>query len=163
MVLSPLVLMSYAIGMSNRFDSCRILQNMKPAREENLRLEYEKTQEMTIHYDTMNWGIGAILIAGVFGMVGLSGDNREAYPLLALLSAIVLFIWRVYYMRHKAIQKIKFQRLQEIEKELHMQQHLLVNCADKAGKLYGIKGDWCAWLITIGVPAGILSMYFMLR
>lgn len=136
---------------------------MKLGGEENLRLEYEKTQEMAIHYDTMNWGIGAILIAGVFGMVGLSGDNVEAYPFLALLSAIVLFIWRVYYMRHKAVQKIKFKRLQEIEKELKMQQHLLVDCADKAGKLYGIKGDWCAWLITIGVPAGIWFMYIISR
>ena len=127
--------------------------------KESLRLEYDKTQEMAIHYDTMNWTIGSILLAGIFGMAGLIGDKIQAYPQVAVLSFIILLVWRVFYKRHKEIQRVKFTRLQEIEKELHLRQHLLVNEQDKLGKMTGIKGDHMATILTIMVPLFFIITY----
>jgi len=110
----------------------------------DLRLEYEKTQEMAIHYDILNWMIGSILIAGVFIAIGTIGTKFEAYLVLSIVSFIILFIWRLYYKRHKAIQRVKFIRLQEIETLLYLRQHIAVNEADKQGKANGIKGDQLA-------------------
>ncbi|MDD4874318.1 MAG: hypothetical protein PHE15_05020 [Dehalococcoidales bacterium] len=136
---------------------------------ENLRLEYQLTQDMAIHYDTMNWTIGTILIAGVFGTIGLIGEKLSVYPTIAVLSFLILIIWRFYYKRHKDIQHIKFTRLHEIEKELNLQQHLRIKTADdksidkkmKKEKIFGLKGDYRATLLTFGVPAVILIIYLL--
>ena len=144
-------------------ESCKKLQTMNTADETNLRLEYEKTQDMAIHYDTLNWTIGSILIAGVFIMVGIIGDKIQLYPYIAAFSFIALLVWRLYYKRHKEIQRIKFTRLQDIEKELRLQQHLKVDCEDKKGKIFGIKGDHCATILTIGIPAALIIVYLIYR
>lgn len=129
--------------------------------EKNLRLEYEKTQEMAIHYDTLNWTIGSILIAGVFVTIGIVGEKIQLYPHLAIFSFIVLGVWRLYYKRHKEIQRIKFRRLHEIEKRLKMAQHLRVNRYDKTGEMFGLKGDHCANILFMGIPAILLVLWFI--
>jgi hypothetical protein len=130
------------------------------SREENLRLEYDMTQKMAIHYDVINWSIGAIFIAGVLGAIGLSANNINNYWILAIFSGIVLFTWRSYYQRHKAIQQVKFKRLQKIEEELNLRQHRDVDDADEAKQLKGIKGNTIATFISVVIPSTLLVIYF---
>jgi hypothetical protein len=127
----------------------------------NLRLEYDKTQQMAIHYDLLNWNIGYILIAGVFVGVGLVGEKIFLYPALALISLATLTIWRLFYARHKKIQRVKFIRLQEIEKELNMQQHRRVHSEDREGKLGGLKGDQLATILTLGIPSLLMLVWLV--
>lgn len=147
-------------------------------RLENLRLEYEKTQDMVVHFDTINWTIGSILIAGIFLMIGTAGDKIQIYPFLALFSFIGLVVWRLYYHRHKGILKVKFDRLHYIEEKLGLEQHRQVDALDhpkadaevpkrrvllflKMRELGGIKGDRYADILTLGIPIALLLIWFV--
>ncbi len=154
-------------------EQCKELQNMSPEEEiANLRMEYEKTQDMAIHFDLLNWTIGSILIAGVFVMIGIVGEKKQVYPYLAVFSFIALLVWRLYYKRHRDIQMVKYRRLHCIEKKLKLQQHLNVETDDdtieekrifgikiKVKKLFGIKGNDCANILTVGIPVTLIVAY----
>lgn len=147
--------------MSSTSESKGGIRPMSADRMANLRLEYEKTQEMAIHYDRLNWNIGYILIAGVYVGIGLVGDKIYLYPALIIISLVTLGIWRLFYERHKAIQRIKWKRLQEIEKELGLDQHLSVDREDHSGgkRIGGLTGDRLAWILTLGIPFVLLVVY----
>jgi len=132
------------------------------AEKQYLLTEYQAAQEMACHYDKMNWTIGTILIAATFAMVGLVGDKFHMYPSLAGLSFVSLGIWRLYYERHKKIQDVKWERLQEIEKILGLRQHIAVREADKNGMARGlIRGNACATYLTIAIPATLLVIWWV--
>lgn len=147
--------------MKKGTDSSNKVKALTDAEQANLRLEYEKTQDMAVHYDILNWTISSILIAGVFISIGILGERTELYPFMAVFSLIPLLVWRLFYRRHKGIQKIKFQRLHAIEKKLNLEQHLRVHSEDKAGKIFGVKGDHCATFITLAIPASLILMYLL--
>lgn len=149
--------------MMKLLDSCNELEAMDTASRRDLRLEYEKTQDMATHYDRLNWSIGSILVAGVFIMIGVVGDEIQLYPYLAFFSFVALLIWRLYYKRHKEIQQVKFRRLHDIEKVLRLQQHLRVDCADKRDMTGGLRGDDFANILTIGMPAALVLAYLAWR
>lgn len=48
---------------------------MKPNELEIKKLEYTAAQDMLKHYDTLNWQIGSVLIAGVVVLTGLIVDT----------------------------------------------------------------------------------------
>lgn len=47
------------------------------------KFEYKMAQDMLKHYDTLNWQIGSILIAGVLLLTGLA-INKEVIELMRL-------------------------------------------------------------------------------
>ncbi|MCZ7392776.1 MAG: hypothetical protein ABOK23_07800 [Candidatus Methanoperedens sp.] len=139
----------------------------------NLRFEYEKTQDMVVHFDTINWTIGSIFIAGIFLMIGTAGDKIQIYPFLAIFSFIGLLVWRLFYHRHKAIIKVKFKRLHYIEQMLDLKQHRQVDEMDhpkadaEISKWWIIRflrelgrGDRYADILTLGIPTALLLIWF---
>ncbi|MEA2032469.1 MAG: hypothetical protein U9N41_02670 [Euryarchaeota archaeon] len=144
-----------------KIDSCKELESMPKAEKEDLKMEYEKTQEMIIHLDTLNWTIGSILIAGVFVMIGFLGDKPNSYPWMAVISFIILGLWALNFKRHKDIQYKKFERLHQIEVELHLKQHLIVDCADGKKEIFRLKGYHCAYMLAVLVPLCLLGRYII--
>jgi len=144
-----------------QIDSCKELKSMPKADKEDLKIEYEKTQEMVIHLDTLNWTIGSILIAGVFVMIGFLGDKPDSYPWMATISFIILGLWALNFKRHKDIQHQKFKRLHQIEVELKLKQHLMVDCADRKKEIFRLKGYHCAYMLAVLIPLCLLGRYII--
>lgn len=139
----------------------QIKGNIDEKRKNELLKEYELTQQMAIHYDQMNWQIGSILIACILiGVVAIHKDIHS-YFLLSTLSLFVLWIWSKFYFRHKGIQNLKFERLQQIEKELNFKQHLIVKQSDQEGSLQGLHGKNLVNIITYGIPSLLLFIYII--
>ena len=134
---------------------------MPKPKENDLRMEYEKTQEMTIHLDVLNWTVGSILITGVFVMIGFLGDKPDLYPWMACISFIILGLWALNFRRNKDIQYQKFKRLHQIEVELHLKQHLMVDCADKKKELFRLKHKYVAYIFAVLIPLCLLGRYII--
>ena len=130
-------------------------------RRNELLKEYELTQQMAIHYDTLNWQIGSILIAGIFITFGIMGNNLSSYPILSAISLFVLIVWNRFYFRHKAIQNTKFRRLHEIEIFLEFKQHLNVEKSDAQNLQQGLHGGNLIHILTFCIPAIILAPYLI--
>ncbi len=144
-----------------QMDACQKLEIMPEANDENLKIEYEKTQEMVIHLDTLNWTIGSILIAGVFVMIGFLGDKPDSYLWMAIISFVILVLWALNFKRHKDIQYKKFERLHQIEAKLCLKQHLIIKCADDRGELFRLRGYHCAYMLAVFTPLCLLGRYII--
>ncbi len=73
-------------------DSIPHLPQTELTREEKIYLaEYEKAQQMTIHYDVMNMQFSGIVTAGVFVLWGLVFQARiDQTPIIKVPSLIIL-------------------------------------------------------------------------
>lgn len=107
------------------------------------KLEYQMAQEMLRHYDSLNWQIGSILIAGTVVLTGLL-FNKDTIHLLyerfwatvvALLVANaisygVLGIWLLWFRRHRDYYNLRNEVLHRIEVRRAMFHHLAVVRSD---------------------------------
>lgn len=137
------------------------------ARLEIKKFEYEMAQEMLKHYDSLNWQIGSILIAGVLVLTGLAIDKdlvdlmRLSLPIglvIALgvpaLSLIILGAWWFWFHRHRQLYNYRNEVLQSIEFQLHMFHYLKVAQAVIQGDLKANKRkEKLAWLREARVSA----------
>ncbi len=101
-------------------------------------VEYQAAQEMLRHYDSLNWQIGAILIAAVIVLTGFtlnkdiidlaSSSNSTRITILIgfpLLSFFVLGVWLLWFRRHRNMYNYRNEVLHRIELQLGMYHHLL--------------------------------------
>ncbi len=116
------------------------------------KFEYQMAQEMLRHYDSLNWQIGSILIAGTLVLTGLI-FNRDTvrllyerfWPTLAtliianLVSYLVLGTWLLWFHRHRDYYNFRNEVFHRIEFRRGMYHHLavangdLLNRADAPG------------------------------
>lgn len=91
--------------------------------------EYEATQEMALHYDSMNMQFSTYISAAVFllwGLVLQIDDIKKASFLIVmveLFTTAILTMWIQYITIHRRIVVMKFDRIHEIEKKYDMLQH----------------------------------------
>jgi hypothetical protein len=114
--------------------------------EINIRLaEYKAAQEMLRHYDTLNWQIGAILIAATTILTGLAFQSEVVKLLqhknylsllivvaIPLLSWAVLETWHRWYRRHRDLYNLRNETMHRIELELGMYHWLRSAEADQS-------------------------------
>jgi hypothetical protein len=147
--------------------------------KENYRLEYQMCQEMLRHYDTLNWQIGSIFIAAVFLLVGTSlpgllesaAKFEYGFPLIIALSAILMFAWLIFFLRHRAIYNVRNYRLKKLEELLGYEQYKLnFQTFKETKKLPGsdgkelnllekISGWWVAIAVAFAIPLSLLGIY----
>ncbi|MDX6444984.1 MAG: hypothetical protein QOH71_2058 [Blastocatellia bacterium] len=108
------------------------------------KFEYEMAQDMLKHYDTLNWQIGSVLIAGVLIFTGLV-INKDIIELMRshsnvgkaigfgvpALSLLILAIWLMWFRRHRDLYNCRNEVLHRIESREHMYHYLLVVEQDK--------------------------------
>lgn len=98
------------------------------------KLEYQMAQDMLKHYDSLNWKIGSILIAGVLMFDGIMfkalTENAEQYVFITLsttaMSAPLLIIWYLWFRRHRFLYNLRNETMHRLELELGMYHHLRV-------------------------------------
>lgn len=94
---------------------------LSPAQIKRLMFDYDKAQEMIRHYEQLFWQVGAILLAGLFVMMGIISDNKyfvkEPYRLLPVIAITLLIdlFWFLWYQRNRILVLGRFQRLRDIE------------------------------------------------
>lgn len=100
---------------------------------ETKKLEYQAAQDMLKHYDTLNWQIGSILIAGVIVLTGLV-VNKDTVAMMQesrgtafiltfaipILSWLVLISWWTWFRRHRDLYNLRNEVLHRIEMDLNM-------------------------------------------
>jgi hypothetical protein len=114
---------------------------------EKKKLEYVAAQEMLRHYDSLNWQIGSILIAGVIVLTGLvvnkdivvtmQQSHMTAWTLILsipVFSAFVLITWWLWFRRHRDLYNLRNEVLHRLERELGMYHFLRVVEADPKSK-----------------------------
>lgn len=107
------------------------------------KFEYQMAQEMLRHYDSLNWQIGAILIAGTLVLTALvfKGDalallNQSFWPTVSVLlvapfiSFLVLSCWALWFRRHRSLYNLRNEVCHRIEFRYHMFHYLRVVKAD---------------------------------
>ena len=88
---------------------------------ERLKFDYSKAIEMIQHYEKLFWQVGAILIAGLFIMMGIVSKEQvyvEAPQILIPVIAFTLLIdlfWFLWYTRNRIVVLNRFERLRDIE------------------------------------------------
>jgi hypothetical protein len=111
------------------------------------KFEYEMAQDMLKHYDTLNWQIGSILIAGVLLLTGLA-INKEVIELMRrslsvgipiafgipILSFVILRTWLAWFSRHRQLYNFRNEVIQSIEVQLGMFHYLKVAQAKIRGE-----------------------------
>lgn len=107
------------------------------------KFEYQMAQEMLRHYDSLNWQIGSILIAGTLVLTALVFNKDTVkllhdvyYPAVAILltatvlSAFVLGNWLLWFRRHRAYYNLRNEVFHRIELKRQMFHYLSVVEAD---------------------------------
>lgn len=114
---------------------------------EKKKLEYSAAQEMLRHYDSLNWQIGAILIAATIVLTGLV-LREEVIDLIqrnGVLSWLVVFgipafsffilqVWRLWFGRHRDLYNFRNETLHRLEIDLGLFHYLRVLEAEFSGK-----------------------------
>lgn len=122
-----------------------------------LLTEYEQTQLMLQHYDNLNWQIGSILIGSNIVALGFLAQtaNPQASVLTgaAMAGTFSVFVWILWFFRHRAIYNVKNDRLFWIEEELGMYQHRMVGFAGETEQqwLGPVGGHHAAILLWAGL------------
>ncbi len=112
---------------------------MDPTDFEKKKLEYNAAQEMLRHYDSLNWQIGAILIAATIVLTGLV-LRKEVIDLIqskGLLSWLVTFgipafslfiltVWQLWFRRHRDLYNFRNETLHRLEIELGLYHYLRI-------------------------------------
>jgi len=107
------------------------------------KFEYQMAQEMLRHYDSLNWQIGSILIAGTLVLTGLIFNKdtvrllyERFWPTVAslltanLVSYLVLLIWLLWFRRHRAYYNLRNEVFHRIELGRGMYHHLAIAAGD---------------------------------
>lgn len=130
-----------------------------PSSTEVLLAEYAAAQATYLHYDAFRWQAGSFLITGVFIFWGLlvqqSIDPRVG-TIASLLVAGLMSTWLLFAHHYRQIYKAKLHRIQEIERELGMEQHRRFLAGDRLDLRYRIHGphghdlDVVVYLLAVG-------------
>ncbi|MGB8510157.1 MAG: hypothetical protein WCD76_17390 [Pyrinomonadaceae bacterium] len=112
---------------------------LTPEQRQSLMLEYKAAQDMLKHYDSLNWQIGSILIAGVTVLTGLVINKdtimlmRANKPLgfsiaagVVFFSGVILYTWLQWFTRHRDLYNFRNEVLHRVEQRLHMYHFLKV-------------------------------------
>ena len=102
---------------------------------ESLIKEFETTQDMIKHYDSLNLHFGIITETSVFILIGLAfgllGENSQRFNQLfpfVIILVVILHAWYfAWFMRHRRVTRVKLHRILEIEKQLGWQQFTMVD------------------------------------
>src|SRR3954447_23779614 len=106
------------------------------ARREILLVEYQKAQDSAEHHDdqvwtvtTLNW-VGSAVLMG-FVLSGLSGHLSLSHKLVLLsVSCVGILLSALVWIWARQLRRVKGQkyaRCQQIERQLGMRQHLVVD------------------------------------
>jgi hypothetical protein len=146
-------------------------------REENLRrFEYDKCFETFKHYDTLNWQIGGILVAGLMIFSGQiiakvmedGAINPCVYnwlPFVGLLNYTVMIIWIKFFLRHRELYNSRINRMREIEDILNINNFRIAAKEMYPEKLeyWRLSGfQWAILLATI-FPWAFFILYWYLK
>jgi len=106
---------------------------------EKKEMEYGAAQEMLRHYDSLNWQIGAVLIAATIVLTGLVLrkeviDLIQATGLLSWLvvggipafSLFILVVWLLWFRRHRDLYNFRNETLHRLEIDLGLYHYLRV-------------------------------------
>lgn len=106
---------------------------------EKKKLEYNAAQEMLRHYDSLNWQIGAILIAATILLTGLVLrkeviDLIQSDGLISVLivlgipafSFFILVVWLLWFRRHRDLYNFRNETLHRLEISLGMYHYLRI-------------------------------------
>ena len=107
------------------------------------KFEYQMAQEMLRHYDSLNWQIGSILIAGTLVLTGLIFNKdtvrllyERFWPTIAtlltanLVSYLVLLTWLLWFRRHRAYYNFRNEVFHRVELRRSMYHHLAIAQGD---------------------------------
>jgi hypothetical protein len=136
---------------------------------ESLMSEFETTQDMIKHYDTLNLHFGIITETSVFILIGLAfgllgKDTQKFIQLFPFVIVLVLILHAWYFawfMRHRRVTRIKLHRILQIEKELGWQQFTLVDQALKSKKEKTIPNWTMLMVYLVSIPFVLIISYFV--
>jgi hypothetical protein len=89
--------------------------------------EYAAAQASYLHYDAFRWQAGSFLIAGVFIFWGLLLQQPTPGDVAGIASLLVtglMSTWLLFAHHYRQIYLCKLHRLDELEDQLGMKQHL---------------------------------------
>ena len=107
--------------------------------QQSRQLEYQSAQDMLKHYDNLNWHIGSILIAATLILSGMS-LNKDTIEIITAagtrgliisfaipsISFFVLFIWFLWFRRHRVLYNFRNETIHRLEQQLGMYHFLRV-------------------------------------
>lgn len=134
---------------------------------ESLIKEFETTQDMIKHYDSLNLHFGIITQTSVFILVGLAfgllGKSSQMFinlfPFVIVL-VIILHVWYFsWFSRHRRLTRIKIMRILELEGQLGWQQFTLVNDALKSKKEKTIPNWIMLSIYLLSIPIVLIVAY----
>src|SRR5208282_2437735 len=87
---------------------------------ENLRAHYKEANAYSMHLTSLNWDIGAILIAGSLAAVGFGLQSKQTIPtiLLTIGAIIAIITWFLFLNRNHDFGIISNQVMVNIERQL---------------------------------------------
>jgi hypothetical protein len=107
--------------------------------QDYLLVEYQAAQDTYLHHDSLPWQVGGLLIAGVFVFWGFILDksaNPTTIAWASLLVTALMSTWVLYAHQVRQIYRCKLDRIQEIERQLGMEQHRRFDKGDNTVKHY---------------------------
>lgn len=135
---------------------------------ESLIKEYETTQDMIKHYETLNLQFGILTQTSVFILIGLAlgflGEDLNKFftlfPIVIIIVAILHSWCLLWFIRHRAITKLKINRILELERKLHWQQFRKVDNFFKSNKNRTIPIRFVLYFYHILIPL-VLALYYL--
>lgn len=132
-------------------------------RREVLLVEYQKAQDSAEHHDglvwnitSLNWVGSAVLMGFVLNGIGAHPTTSQKVALLSLAAVgfvLSCLVWR-WVLQSRRVKVAKYERCQEIEKELGMTQHSSLNYppGSQTREYAGLMVVFLtAWLVLIAV------------
>lgn len=108
--------------------SSKATQGVIPKKEQdNLFREYQSTGELLYQTQTLNTQLGALIIAAIFLLLGLSISNLSGtttksfkyyFPFVALISVAAFSVWAAWFIYMSEIQKLLIDHKIELEGKL---------------------------------------------
>jgi len=131
--------------------------------------EYENTQDMIKHYDNLNLHFGIavqtsvfILVGFAFGLLGKNNQNfTSLFPFVVILVALLHGWYFTWFSRHRAIARIKIQRIIKLEMELGWRQFTMVDNALKSTQEKTVANRNALTFYLSIMPVLLLVAYFI--
>ena len=135
---------------------------------ESLIKEFETTQDMIKHYDSLNLHFGIITETSVFILIGLAfgllGENSQRFNQLfpfVIILVVILHAWYfAWFMRHRRVTRVKLHRILEIEKQLGWQQFTMVDELLKSKREKTIPNWIMLSVYLVSIPIVLVISYF---
>ncbi len=121
-----------------------------------------------MHLTSLNWDIGAILIAGSLTAVGLGLQSKQTYPtiLLTLGAIIAIITWFLFVRRNRDFGAVANTVMMNIEYQLGLTANLGLITSMKANsqRNHGPIGYNSAVFLTVGLISTLtaLAIYLLI-